>query len=305
MVKGSGGMDSVCGFSRLKAWVVRFLVAALMVICCPLSVSARDTAVVRVGVYEFPPFVSIGDQGQVTGLVPDLLTKLNQAQQQYHFVLRQTSPKRRYHDFMHHHFDLILFENPNWGWQSLPHLRTRLLMESREVYIAYRLPDRTQRFFDDLKDKRLLGILGYHYGFAGFNANEHYLHQHFHITLTDDLDHNIRVILANRPDLAQVAIVPYSFLKLFERNNPGVAERLLVSRRIDPSYRLYGILRMDGPISPGTFDQLLEPLENNGVLHRLEHRYDLSGMRRGQATSAPHADLTGNQVQTSASPPHP
>lgn len=304
-VKGSNGVDSGYRVFRCKGWFSRALWVLLVVIGLPVVASAQAVVSVRVGVYDFPPFAEIDGQGQVSGLVTDLLAALNQSQHRYHFVIRQTSPKRRYQDFKHHHFDLILFENPDWGWQSVPHLRTRLLMQGREVYIAYRLPGRTQHFFDNLEDKRLLGILGYHYGFAGFHANEHYLHQHFQITLTDDLTRNVRVILANRPDLAQIAVVPHGFLNLFERRHPGVAQRLLVCKRVDQTYRLYGLVQADGPISATTFDQLLQPLEAAGTVARLQRRYGLPVVQWGQHQRSNTSALSGNQAQRSAAPAHP
>ena len=110
---------------------------------------------VKVGAYNFPPYAIKPESDQPQGLVPDLLEALNQQQTAYHFELVPTSVTRRFRDFEHGRFDLILFESPSWGWQDVKLDDVDLLASDSEVYVAKALPGRGQAYFDQLKGKQL------------------------------------------------------------------------------------------------------------------------------------------------------
>ncbi|MFP3541384.1 amino acid ABC transporter substrate-binding protein, partial [Pseudomonas sp. SIMBA_044] len=86
------------------------------------------------------------------------------------FVLVPTSIPRRFGDFKQGRVDMAIFENPDWGWQDIPHTSVDMGLEDAEIFVAQRLPERLQNYFVDLTGKRLALFSGYHYEFANFNA---------------------------------------------------------------------------------------------------------------------------------------
>lgn len=75
---------------------------------------------------------------------------------------------------------------------------------------------RGQDYFADLSDKRMALHRGFHYGFAGFNADPDILRSHFDAQMTYSHDSNLRMLLLRRAD---VAVVTRSYLQLFAERN--------------------------------------------------------------------------------------
>ncbi len=134
------------------------------------SVTPADAAEVKVGGYGFPPFVD--KNAPNGGLAPSFVEALNNMSSEHTFTFVPTSPQRRYDHFRDGHFDMIMFEMPIWGWESqnLSYETTPVLLEGGEVYVAHKANASDQSYFDWLYDKSLVGLLGFHYGFAEFNG---------------------------------------------------------------------------------------------------------------------------------------
>ncbi len=236
---------------------------------------------VKVGAYHFPPYAIKPETATPGGLLPELLSALNSSQTKYHFSLVPTSVTRRYADLQSARFDLILFESPAWGWQSIPHQSADLHIEDAEVYVARQEAGRDQRYFLELADKRFALYSGYHYGFAGFNSDPDYLKKHFKVTFTYSHDSNLLMVQRKRVDLT---IVARSYLALYFRDNPEYRSQLLVSEREDQIYRHRALLRHQAPLDGAQLRHLLDDLKDTGVLMPLLQRYQLS-MHGDSATS--------------------
>lgn len=247
----------------------------ITVIACLIGSMAAASTRVAVGVYHFPPVVSVPGYGHVSGLLADVLDELNTRQSDYTFEVVKTSPKRRYLDFENGRFDAIFFESENWGWQDIDHETTPPILVDEDVYVALRKPGRDQSFFDDLKERHLVGMLGYHYGFAGLDASERMLRQKFDIVLSYSHSRNIELILADRPTVAEIAIVSRSYLQLYLRENPANREWLLISDKVDQRYELPVLTRPGSPLSAGGLMTLLIPLFNDGTYQTLVRAHGL------------------------------
>jgi hypothetical protein len=70
-------------------------------------------------------------------------------------------------------------------------------------------------------------------------------------------------------DRADIALVTRSYLSTFLAANPGDANQLLVSDRIDQVYRHFALLRPNAPISGVQFDALLQRLRDDGQMFRI------------------------------------
>ena len=221
---------------------------------------------VRIGAAHFPPYTVRPEQGAETGLLPELIIALNRLQEGYHFVLVPTALPRRFQDLQQARIDLAIFENPLWGWEGFEHVAIDMGLEDAEVFVAQRRDDRGQEYFKDLEGKRLALFSGYHYAFAGFETDPTRLARHFRATLTYSHDSNLMMVLRDRADIAPIT---RSYVIDYLRGRPELAQRLMVSERVDQVYHHYAILRPGAPISAAEFAGYLRQLHGNGDLQRI------------------------------------
>lgn len=250
--------------------LVRLCLVLLGLCLLPAAVAEQR---VRVGAYHFPPYVIKPESPTPQGLLPELLAALNQSQQDYRFDLVPTSVTRRYRDFIQARYDLILFESPDWGWQGVSLDQLDLQVADAEVYVARAAPGREQQYFDSLSGKRMALYSGYHYGFAGFNADQEYLSSNFNAVLTYSHDSNLLMLLHDRAD---ISVVPRSYLRLYQRQHPQEQDRFLISQRTDQVYHHHALLRPGGPIDARALGSLLAALQGSGQLQQLLQRYYLA-----------------------------
>lgn len=237
-------------------------------LCIGPAVMAAE--IVRVGGYDFPPFVET-EAGSPKGLTVDLIATLNKRQSDYDFRFVPVSARRRYADLGAARFDVMFFESPEWEWAEKGHPVdfSNVFLRGGEVFIAAARPGRSQDYFADLKDKRIVGILGYHYGFANFNADPEYLGRSFGMKLVNTHRSGIEMVLADRVELG---VVTDSYLWSYLSRNPDAAGKLLVSDRYDQLYNHRILVRRNGPVSVAAVNRLLADMEKDGTLDRLWRR---------------------------------
>jgi ABC-type amino acid transport substrate-binding protein len=262
-----------CGFVRYEVCRLSRLFKGLLF---ALSLLAGLPAVaeqrVQVGAYHFPPYAVKPESLKPGGVLPELLAALNRLQDDYRFVLVPTSVTRRYRDMESGRFDMMLFESPGWGWQDTPHTALDLHIEDAEVYVARAESGRDEGYFEQLKDKRLALYSGYHYGFAGFNADQQYLTQEFDAVLTYSHDSNLTMLLRGRAD---IAVITRSYLQIYQDRYPERNSDLLVSQRVDQIYKHHALFRPESSLTPEVFAGLLLALNRDGQLDALLNRYHL------------------------------
>lgn len=251
---------------------LRALLAVLVCVCLALPGWLEAAQEVRVGGYDFPPYLLRPESHEPQGLTVEVLALLNRLQDDYRFVLVPTAAGRRYRDLASGRFDLLLFESSRWGWQDTPHIALPLPLEDTEVYVALRVPGRDQDYFADLSDKRMALYRGLHYGFAGLTADPDILRGRFAAQMTYSHDSNLRMLLLQRAD---VAVVTRSYLRLYAQRNPASMERLLVSTRLDQRYQLQALLRPGGLPGEARARALLSRLVAEPAFVQLLHRYHL------------------------------
>ncbi|WP_271412248.1 amino acid ABC transporter substrate-binding protein [Pseudomonas sp. Q1-7] len=254
-------MDARRGLTLKAVWF-----SVLLLVSGP----ALAAQTVRVGAAHFPPYVIKPESAEASGLLLDLLAALNDVQKDFHFVVRPTSIPRRFRSFQEGLIDLAVFENPNWGWQGIPGARIDMGLEDAEIFVAKAESGRGQDYFDALAGKRLALYHGYHYGFAGFNADPDFLQHRFNAVLTYSHDSNLRMLLRARAD---IALVTRSYFNAYLERNPELAGSFLVSDRLDQRYHHYALLRPGAPISAVQFAALLETLRAGGRLQRIFEPY--------------------------------
>lgn len=231
--------------------------------------AAIAAEIVRVGGYEFPPFVET-EAGTPKGLTLDLIDALNKRQQDYEFRFVPISSRRRYADLGEARFDAMFFESPEWEWSAkgFPVDFTNVFLRGGEVFVAAAKPGRGQEFFADVKGKRVVGILGYHYGFANFNADPDVLARNFNMKLVNTHRSSIDMVLAERMDLG---VVTDAYLWSYLSRNLDAGGKLLVSERYDQLYNHRVLVRRGGPLPVAAMNRLLAEMERDGVLEHLWH----------------------------------
>ncbi|WP_372994747.1 substrate-binding periplasmic protein [Marinobacter sp.] len=256
---------------------IRNLLAALLVyiMLAAAPVFANETEI-TVGVYHFPPIASIGADGKAEGLLGDLLREIEQTHPGVSFRVFHTSPKRRYLDFDAGLYDVIFFESSDWGWADKEVDITRPILADEELYVALRKPGRDSSFFDDLKNRSIVAISGYHYGFTGYETDNSVLERTFDIEFSDSHTRNIKLIKADRPSVAEVAIVSYSYLQRHLHRHPEDWDKLLISDEPDQRYQLSIVARQGGAASASEMLSLLAPLVENGQYRRLVEEWGLT-----------------------------
>ncbi|WP_413247327.1 substrate-binding periplasmic protein [Pseudomonas sp. Marseille-Q5115] len=244
--------------------------------------AAQAQEVVKVAAAHFPPYTVHPESGADTGLLPDLVAALNRVQGRYLFTLVPTSLPRRFQDLRQGRVDMAIFENPRWGWEATPHVAVDMGLEDAEVFVGRRMDGRDDRYFATLANKRMALYSGYHYAFAGFNAEPEYLVSHYQATLTYSHDSNLLMVARNRAD---IALVTRSYLTSFFDKYPELKASLLVSQRTDQVYHHYALLRPDGPITGDELASYLEQLHASGVMKRLFAPYNVDVLPRVDGTA--------------------
>lgn len=248
---------------------MRTWLSILLLLCLIHSAQARQ--IVRVGAYSFPPYATINAAGEAEVELVDLL---NRHQDKYEFRIVTTSPSRRYYDFRRNAFDVMFYESRDWGWQGYPVDVSPVFLTGGEHYVALQRPGRSQHYFDDFTGKRMLGMRGYHYGFAGFNSDPDFLRRKFGMIGTTNNEATLRLLLDGKGD---VAVVTSAYLNQFLAANPELRQRLLISERLDQEYRHTILVRSDFEPSAAELGALLRDLDKAGVLRPLWQTYGTPG----------------------------
>jgi polar amino acid transport system substrate-binding protein len=237
------------------------------------STCALAADVVKVGVYDFPPYAFVTDE--VTGITVQMLAELNQFQDQFEFVAVPTTARRRYRDFEQNKFDMMIFESKKWGWQKYPLVASNTFVTGAEVYVTQANKGRNQDFFSDLKNKAMIGVLGYHYQFAGFNTEQDYLKNNFNLIQTSSEKKVLELILNGRGD---IAILPKEYLHYHFSHSSEDKSKLLISDKVDQVYQHTILIRQNYKVSQEYINKLLSQMKQKGSLKALWEQYGLTAI---------------------------
>lgn len=248
--------------------IARAFTLAFLIGLCALPATAQQ--VVKVGGYDFPPFVD--KTAGSASLTFDLIAALNAFQKKYVFEFVHTSSKRRFSHFDEKRFDLIFFEALDWGWLGREIEATNVIMHGGTVYVTRMEKYKDQRYFDDLKGKTIWGILGYHYGFANFNSDYEFLKKHFNAHMITSQDGLIEAAVAGRAD---ISVVVREYLQIYLLRHPDVQQKILVSTKFDAVNSYTILARKGNRPDVAELNKILSEMESAGILKKLWGRYNL------------------------------
>jgi ABC-type amino acid transport substrate-binding protein len=242
----------------------------VLFILCLLSAHTFATETVKIGVYDFPPYVFIGDK--TSGITIDIISAMNKLQNEYEFIAVPTTARRRYRDFENNMFDMMFFESENWGWKKYPVVSSKAFVTGAEVYVTQAKPGREQSFFSDFKNRTMIGVLGYHYKFADFNADQEYLNNNFNLIQTESQKQSLELILKNR---GEIAVISKEYLNYYFVHSPADKAKLLISEKFDQVYQHTILIRKQSKVTVSYINNLLDEMKKKDVLIPLWKQYDL------------------------------
>lgn len=231
-------------FKKLKFFLVIFLLVSS-------GAFAADKITIKVGGYNFPPFV---EEDGKSGMVSEVIKKLNRTQEKFNFVFVNTSANRRYRDLKDKKMDLIFFEDESWNWDTpeTPHLKTGVILNGGELFVALSKKNRDQKYFDSFEGKKVRAIFGYHYNFANMKTDPEILRKKG-ISLSHSNEENFKDLLSERVDI----IVINSFMvDKYLKKDKTLKNKLLISSKIDQVYQLRVLLNKDSKISPEEIEKM-------------------------------------------------
>ncbi|WP_322001913.1 transporter substrate-binding domain-containing protein [Marinobacter alexandrii] len=231
--------------------------------------------VITVGAYHFPPVAEVSDDHQPHGLLADLVQGLEATHNDIDIQIFHTSPKRRHLDFDAGLYDVIFFESSNWGWAHREITFSRPILTDEDLYVALRKPGRDLDFFNDIGNRQLVVISGYYYGFADLENNTKNLQKNYSIEFSDSQNRALKLIKADRPSVAEVAIISRAYLQQHLSEQPEDWRQLLISDRLDQRYELRIIARRNGPVSASDMMQRLAPLVADGSYRMMVEKWGL------------------------------
>ncbi len=260
--------------AHLNPWQRILLVLALY-LSPGMSYSEPPEPQIVIGAYYFPPIVNFGPEQHPVGLLADLVRQLQADIPGVHFRIFHTSPRRRYLDFDAGLYDVIFFENPDWGWSGRDISISPPLLKDQDVYVALRKPGRDLSFFDRIEDRKIVALAGYHYGFTARTGASGSTSRDLSMELSDNNERNLQLIKADRPSVAEIAVINRSFLQLHLVRHPEDRDLLLTSDHPDQSYQLRIIARKDGPASADELIRMLKPMIIDGRYSRMVQKWGL------------------------------
>lgn len=207
--------------------------------------------IVKVGGYEFSPFIE--KEGK-EGIVKDLIAKLNASQNKYQFQFVLTSANRRYRDFKAQKYDIILFEDEAWSWKDMGinYNRTSVIGTGKEVAIAMNEANRDQSYFDNLADKKIEVVLGYHYQATDMKSDADTLTQKG-ILQGKSYENNLADLMSKKIDVTFVNSLMFS---RFLNKNKDLKEKFLIRQKVDHQFALRALIHPNSPIKASELEKI-------------------------------------------------
>ncbi|MGI2136283.1 substrate-binding periplasmic protein [Shewanella baltica] len=238
----------------------------------PNTTAPNTIPTIHVGGYQFSPYVNLQQDGRYTGLTLDIINALNQIQQEVFFEFTVTSVEHRYKAYALGRFDMMIFENPAWGWQKIADQFIPLHMIDGEVFIALKAKAHNQNYFKNLTNKSVAFVKGYHYQFAHFETDADKLAKQFRPLFVSNNRASIESILRERADIAPVT---HSYLQYYLKVNPQDRHLLLISDKWDQEYDNGILLSLRSSLDAKKLSHWVHLLIDNGKLAELAAQYGI------------------------------
>lgn len=231
-----------------------FLITICLFVSFATEAFARTT--IKIGAYDFPPFIE-WTESKPDGLLPEFILILNRIQDKFTFKLVETTANRRFMDLKRNHFDIIFFEDINWGWDKNKFMMSDIFLTGGEIFIAKNKTGRTQQYFEELNSKTIRAFLGYHYAFLNYSNDPQFLKK-WKLEFTNNHHGNILSVINERSDLA---IVTREYLLIVLKENPEFRKQLLISEKLDQVYQMGAVFKLNPKITVEEVNHILDKVK--------------------------------------------
>lgn len=209
------------------------------------------------------------------GFAPEFINILNDAQQEFNFILISLPVKRLTLSVEKNNFDVLFLMAMQW----LPKT-TQKNIEKTEFYTItknelYTLKENAseQTYFDNLDKLTKVGVLGYSYQFAGFNTNAEYLREEHQVSLTIDEFNVVKMLLLRRAEVGVLNSIAYQY---FKKQNILNMDLLFKSDVPDAVYETHFLINsQSNKISSHKMDEILNLPTTQIQLQKLLDKYGI------------------------------
>lgn len=235
---------------------------------------SQDKPVVYVGAYHFPPYLNLKGN-QFSGITPEVIKILNKIQNEVEFKIFITTSKRRYKDYNKNKYQMIIFEDKAWGWKNNELTsdldESDIIHTGGEVFITKNSSSKEQSFFSSIKNKSKIGILGYHYKFADFNSDPHYLKENYNMTVVTQHENIIKAVSAGN---FQLGIITKEYLNHYLNIFPEYKSKIIISAKMDQEYKHRILYKKSHKVLKSSFiENLIKKLKMNKEYKKLINKY--------------------------------
>ena len=227
---------------------------------------------VKVHFDSFPPYLILEGSNR-SGIGVDLVSIMNNFQSTYRFTFVNSPTMRRFQQFNEGKYDLSMFDHLHWGWDKSAVDTTEVFLHGGEKYVALRKPNRGQEYFEVFYGKKIGAFLGYHYGMASFDNDPQALAETYNMQLTSSHEGNLLKLLSGRIDMV---ILTDAFISRWLVLHPEDETKLLISDKWDQEYNFVMVIRKGISPSAGELNDLLNNMNNAGVLFPLWQKYGIT-----------------------------
>lgn len=193
---------------------------------CSISTACARTVDVDVMVSEsFYPIVL--DKKIKSGLVYDFINILNEAQNEFHFIVRAVPPLRFMRDVEMKQFDLLFLSSKHWSPPSSHHylVESSFSVTVYEHFYAHKSKASVQSYFNNLDDLSKAGVVGYLYDFSDYNNDQRYMREHHNVALVLHESTVPKMVLSGRVDVGVFSNLTYYYLSKTQTLNMAALYR--------------------------------------------------------------------------------
>ena len=279
---------------RCNLWQIGFLsclVAVLLSSCLEDQAAAkakqRQVSVQEPETVENPnglPEIIVGNTSTVqlpitfedgSGLSADIITALNEVQEDYYFLNKEVPAKRLIALMESGRIQVAAFHNINWGFDAAVFTRTRDIIQTKDVYVTLASYPKCNEYLDDPIAQSKVGVLGFHYSFYRPEDVVEDYEETYNLNLVTDELKVLKMIEAQR---AKIGIVSTLTLDYLEKTDPQFRRLFVVSSHTDGVYQRYFVLSKQAPITADQLDNYFVRLRDNGKMRTLLQKYGVEGL---------------------------
>lgn len=252
---------------------ITLLKSSLLALCMALAAGAAHARIkVIVATDSWAQLMYLDSKKVPSGDLADFVNRMNEVQDKFRFELAIYPRVRLDRVFLDKQADVYPLRTILWTKPEQGLLATKTIFTSGDIYFARR----DNRFgghkvFDNLKEKTVAGVRGYHYQLFNNNPDEVYIKENFKVYLFGSNEGAIRFVLADRAD---VGIVPEVIMAKYLKD-PKVRQQVIVADYYDSQVELSNLVRKDGPISVEQMNAIIDLLIASGDVKKLKAKLSI------------------------------